>query len=103
MSALVPVTMYTGPRDEDGSIDHFFKDDCEHAYRWWPEIESREDGRRLIHRLRTGDTLSEANVATLIAYLNEAIEWYRTLLPEPFDGRNDGAIEDMRNLIEELS
>lgn len=107
MSVLQPTTYYTMPRDEDGRRSREHDIVFEHALRWHPDFDDAlavdiERGAGLLRRLSNGDKISGSEVALIGDYLSAAIEYYK-VEPEPYPGRNDEAIRDLRRMWELLT
>lgn len=98
MSVLEQVTYYRLPRDEDGRRSREHDVVFEMALRWQPfDTAELNKGAGLLRRLRDGDKVSVDEVVLIGVYLCAAVEHYRTA-DEPYPGRNEEAIRDLRNV-----
>jgi hypothetical protein len=95
-------------RDEEGGRDPFARRLISLVLRWRPENRVLEaDGRppegvRVLHDLDQGQAVRPDRMDTLTVYLREAAAYYRSNPPEPYEGRNEEAAQNMDNMLAEI-
>jgi len=107
---LTTVTYYVVERDEDERYNHWFDHLVTKANAWWPQpysldAEVFDKGRSALKSLAKGEAVSPERMAYAIAYLKDAIAFYENApfgSVEPFPGRDQLAINDLRAVLEEI-
>jgi len=117
---LEQITYYRIAHDEDGPTHRssLVQRPFEMALRWIPDIPVPADrvsstskkrgeaptdaGAVALHGLSNGNEISYRHMKMGIAYLLDAIAFYAAEPDEPYPGRNDEALTDLRELLREL-
>ena len=100
--AIVAVTYFRIPRDQDGRRSRYFDREFENVLRWFPESEDISDdhpGRSALRSLREGQDISVRQMDDAIAYLDRSYDYYQASPDEPYVGRNAEACRDVLEML----
>jgi hypothetical protein len=118
---LDQITYYRIAHDEDGPTHRssLVQRPFTMALRWIPDIPIPEDrisatsrkrgdapvdaGAVALHSLSNGGEIAQRHFDNAVAYLRDAIAFYAAGPDEPYPGRNDEAVNDLRELLGELT